>query len=111
MRMIDADNIITQIARNAKLSVAQFAEVSEIIRKADAAGLPCKMGDVVWGIRRAYKNRYCVKQGVVNEMYFGEDMRLCICVENVCRGEWGKNVFATKEEAAAEIERRTAHVR
>lgn len=30
-------------------------------------------------------------------------MRVCICVRNVCRGEWSKNVFATKEEAEAAL--------
>ena len=67
--------------------------------------LPCKIGDVVWGIR-IYHNGLAAKQGEVNQMYFGEDMRLCICVKNVGRGEWGKAVFATQEEAMAEIERR-----
>lgn len=67
----------------------------------DAVELPCKMGDLVWGIHKINHHSYAVKQGVVNQMYFGEDMRLCICVKNVCRGEWGKKVFATKEEAEA----------
>jgi hypothetical protein len=64
----------------------------------DAIPMPCKMGDEVWGLR---KNRYSLRpeKGIVHHMYFGDDMRLCICVKNVCRGEWGKNVFATYEEA------------
>lgn len=74
----------------------------------DAVEVPCRMGDVVWGIARLSKGRVYVKQGVVYQMFFGEDMRLCICVKNVCRGEWGKNVFATEAEALAAIgERRT----
>ena len=74
----------------------------------DALEVPCRMGDVVWGIARLSKGRVYVKQGVVYQMFFGEDMRLCICVKNVCRGEWGKNVFATEAEALAAIgERRT----
>ena len=60
--------------------------------------LPCKVGDAVWGIKK-YNRGYAVKQGVAYQMYFGENMRLCICVKNVCRGEWGANVFATKKEA------------
>lgn len=60
--------------------------------------LPCKLGDTAWGIRRCHLGN-AVKQGEVYQMYFGEDMRLCICVKNVCRGEWGVNVFGTKEEA------------
>lgn len=64
----------------------------------DAIPMPCKMGDEVWGLR---KTRYSLspEKGIVHHMYFGDDMRLCICVKNVCRGEWGNNVFATKEEA------------
>lgn len=60
--------------------------------------LPCKVGDAVWGIKK-YNRGYAVKQGVAYQMYFGENMRLCICVKNVCRGEWGANVFATQKEA------------
>jgi hypothetical protein len=68
--------------------------------------LPCKMGDHVWGIHKINYHGYVVQQGVVNQMYFGDDMRLCICIKNVCRGEWGKTVFATKEEAERAIEER-----
>lgn len=68
----------------------------------DAVEVPCKIGDSVWGIK-IYNHGREAKKGVVHNMYFGEDMRLCICVKNVCRGEWGKNVFATKEEAEAAL--------
>ena len=66
--------------------------------------LPCKLGDTAWGIRRCHLGN-AVKQGEVYQMYFGEDMRLCICVKNVCRGEWGVNVFGTKEEAEEAVEK------
>ena len=83
-------------------------EVRTLAPTVDAVEVPCRMGDVVWGIARLSKGRVYVKQGVVYQMFFGEDMRLCICVKNVCRGEWGKNVFATEAEALAAIgERRT----
>jgi len=72
----------------------------------DAVDIPCKMGDVVWGIKK-YCHGQQVKQGTVHQMFFGDDMRLCICVKNVCRGEWGKNVFATKEEAEAALAERS----
>ena len=68
----------------------------------DAVAVPCKMGDEVWGLKK-YRSRLIPEKGVVYQMYFGDDMRLCICVKNVCRGEWGKNVFATKEEADAAL--------
>ena len=64
--------------------------------------LPCKIGDQVWAIKTHMRGQF-VKKGVVYQMYFGDDMQLCICVKNVCRGEWGRNVFATKKEAEAAI--------
>ena len=76
-------------------------EIARIAARLIANGvtvLPCKLGDTAWGIKRCNLGNV-VKQGEVYQMYFGEDMRLCICVKNVCRGEWGVNVFGTKEEA------------
>ena len=64
--------------------------------------LPCKIGDTVWAIR----NIKGVKQpqnGIVGEMFYTDDMRLCIVVRYIARGEWGKKVFATREEAEAAI--------
>ena len=66
----------------------------------DAVEIPCRIGDIVWGIRKYNRGRK-VKQGIVTQMYFCEDMKLCICVTGACRGEWGKTIFATKEEADA----------
>lgn len=60
--------------------------------------LPCKIGDVAWGIR-SYKGVLVPQQGKVSNMFFTDDMKLCIVVQHICRGEWGKKVFATKEEA------------
>jgi hypothetical protein len=67
----------------------------------DAVELPCKIGDLVWGIRKT--SGQAVLQGIVYQMFFVDDMRLCICVKGVCCGEWGRNVFATKEEALAKM--------
>ena len=67
--------------------------------------LPCKIGDIVWGIRKHNRGMEA-KQGEVYQMFFGEDMELCLCVKHVCRGEWGKNIFATKEETELAIEER-----
>jgi hypothetical protein len=36
-------------------------------------------------------------------MFFGEDMRLHIVVKHIARGEWGKEIFATREDAVAVI--------
>lgn len=62
--------------------------------------LPCKIGDEVWGIRK-HQGKSLVKRGFVSQMYFVEGMRLCICVKNVARGEWGKKIFPTYEAAVA----------
>lgn len=126
MRLIDAEKLTDTIENtdwyhvgtNGKLWHGANSETDTPLFKAydvfdalenaptvDAVVLPCKMGDVVWGIK-TFNRGMEPRQGIVNQMYFGEDMRLCICVKNTCRGEWGKAVFATKEEAMAEIERR-----
>ena len=59
--------------------------------------LPCKIGDTVYGIRR-YKGRI-VKSGTVSEMFYNQYGELIIAIKNVCRGCWGKQIFATLEEA------------
>lgn len=74
--------------------------------------LPCRIGDAVWAIRRFSGGVLRACEGVVSAMqYINSDMVLSITVENTCRGEWGKVVFATKEDAEAEIERRKNSVR
>lgn len=65
--------------------------------------LPCQIGDEVWGIR-AYKGAKHAQCGRVSEMFFTEDMRLMIAIKHICRGEWGKNIFATRQEAIATLE-------
>jgi hypothetical protein len=60
--------------------------------------LPLKMGDTAWAIRNHKGTKYAF-EGKVSEMHFTQDMRLCISVKNVARGEFGKTVFATREEA------------
>lgn len=69
--------------------------------------LPCQIGDEVWGIR-AYKGAKHPQCGRVSEMFFAEDMRLMIVVKHICRGEWGKEVFATREDALNSLEDRYA---
>lgn len=79
------------------------------IEPAKAVPLPCKIGDEVWGLK-LYRDARIPKKGVVHQMYFGEDMTLCICVKKVCRGQWGRNIFATREEAEAAIGGGSIHV-
>ena len=61
--------------------------------------IPCKIGDEVY-VHRSYNGNKRVVKGTVSQMYFiGEEMRLAIVVKGFARGEWGKNVFGTEEEA------------
>lgn len=79
-----------------------FSEASRVIDRiptADVVSLPCKIGDTVWAIRN-YHSTKKVMSGKVSEMFFmGEEMRLCIVVKNISRGEWGKDVFGSYEDA------------
>lgn len=72
----------------------------------DAVVLPCRIGDTVWAIR-CYRGVLVPQQGRVSEMLFTDDMKLCIVVKHICRGEWGKTVFATKEDAERAIAERS----
>lgn len=61
--------------------------------------LPCKVGDLVYAIRRNGSKKTILKRKVT-EMYFADkSMRLCIVVKGVTRGEWGKAVFPSYESA------------
>lgn len=66
--------------------------------------IPCCIGDEVWAIRR-YRDELRPKKGIVKEMFFTENMKLCIVVQNIRRGFWGVNVFATKEETEEAIKK------
>lgn len=79
-------------------SLAQYEEAAQEGRVA-----PCKIGDTVYVIAN-YGGTKKIKQGVVTEMFFVEGMRLCICVQRIRRGEWGKAVFPTHEVAEAALE-------
>lgn len=90
-------------AENPMTSIDELLNRIANAKSVDAVALPCKMGDEVWGIRRNGNFYQKVMKGKVFQMFFGDDMRLCISVKNVCRGEWGKSVFATQEEAEAAL--------
>ena len=64
--------------------------------------LPCKVGDAVWAIR-SYQGHKHPQKGFVKEMYFLPDMTLHIVVKHIARGEFGKAVFFTREEAEAAL--------
>lgn len=65
--------------------------------------LPCLVGDEVWGIR-IFGGKPHIHRGKVKEMYFSDDMRLCIATKNAGRGEWGKIIFPSYEAAVAAVE-------
>lgn len=67
-------------------------------RKGRLPILPCAIGDAVWGIRN-HKGHVCAHHGFVSEMYYSKDMKLIIVIKNICRGEFGKSVFHTREQA------------
>lgn len=98
MRLIDADKLCEGLVENHPVVI--HAKSAPTI---DAIELPCKIGDKVW-IARRYKCHKRPRWGIVSEMFFTDDMELCIVVKGVARGKWGVDVFATYEEAQAEIE-------
>lgn len=71
--------------------------------------VPCRMGDEVWAIRNFQGQLKAVKTHV-SQMVFLDDMRIMIVARGICRGLWGERIFATQEEAEAEIKRRDKHV-
>ena len=67
--------------------------------------LPCKIGDTVWAVRSHF-GKQSIRQYVVTEMAYLEDMRLCVALKMPkynARGVWGETVFATMEEAEASV--------
>ena len=66
--------------------------------------LPCKVGDTAWAVRNN-KGVKIPMPGVVAEMYFTQDMRLIVRVHGVRRGEVGKSVFLSLEDAEAALKK------
>lgn len=73
----------------------------------EQAAPPCKIGDEVWCVRKYNKDARRVARGFVRAMYYGDDMRLCICVKGGPVGQWGVDIFDTIEEAEAALLRMT----
>lgn len=106
MRPIDAEVVKEFLKR------AIFGADAKIDRWIDSVptlyaepALPCKIGDTVFAIRE-FKGVAHVQETKVSEMYFTSDMRLQIVCKYVCRGEWEKRVFRTREEAEAALKER-----
>lgn len=59
---------------------------------------PVQMGDLVWGLRH-YCDQRLLKCGRVSAISYNEEMQLCVTLKNACKGVWGREIFATQEEA------------
>ena len=85
--------------------IAFYEKIAELLQ-ADADGrcvvLPCKIGDSAWAITNYYGKKK-PKEGIISEIYFTKDMRIAVALKGIARGEIGKNIFLTKEEALAEL--------
>ena len=68
--------------------------------------VPCRIGDEVFCLRNRNGRKWEIFEGTVSQMYFGEDMRICIYAKGGSRGEWGKEFFATREEAEEGLRRK-----
>lgn len=81
-----------------------LANLSQIVKmivsapKVPAIRIPCVEGDAVWMIR-SYHGIKHPQQGVVSELMVTRDLRLMITVKHIGRGEWGKEIFRTYQEA------------
>lgn len=112
MRLIDANSIpweeyyVPDPDSNAqwdyKKERSVLKPVVDQMPTVDAVVIPCKIGDEVWAIRNYHGIKHPQK-GFVSDMLFTRDMKLHIVVKHIARGEWGKNVFATYEDAAEAI--------
>ena len=81
------------------LGMASHGAILQAIDEAPAVNpIPVKIGDTAWVICN-HKGHKKPKKGVVSEMYYTDDMKLCIVVKFIKRGTWGKDVFGTQEEA------------
>lgn len=69
--------------------------------------IPCKIGDVAYGVKSYKGGIYHAQKGFISEIYFLEDMSLQIAIKQVCRGKFGETIFLNKEEAKEEARRRT----
>lgn len=82
---------------------SRFQQAMNMATEALQNAPPCRIGDVKWGIRR-YRGTRKVAKGVVSEMFYTRDMKLCIVLRSVCRGRYGEKVFDTYEEAVTAME-------
>lgn len=92
-------HIVDGDGQNADKRCNDFANKSRFVE------LPCKIGDTVWCIRNFHGHKHA-QEGIVSEMFFTKEMKLLIRVKYVGCGQWGKKIFATREEAEAAINKK-----
>lgn len=88
-----------------KKELCVLKPVIDQIPTVNAIELPCKIGDTAWAIRN-HTGHLHPHRGIVSDMYFVKGMKLCVVVHGIARGEWGKTIFGTYEEAERAIEER-----
>ena len=79
-------------------AINRLCEIEDKICEGRMVELPCEIGDEVW-INRYFHSKLLPQKGIVSEMKFLPNMELQIVVKYVVRGRWGKDIFATPEEA------------
>ncbi len=112
-RLIDANFALKRLENNFMINEPAKAWIRRHIETCptvDALVIPCRVGDLVWVIR-SYHGVKHPQQGRVSDLFITRDLRLVITVKHIARGEWGKEVFATCEEAQAEIDRHRSTVK
>lgn len=114
-RLIDASLVDERLANDLKtgdemVSISWVRSWIGMQETVEALVIPCRVGDLVWVIR-SYHGVKHPQQGRVSDLYITRDLRLVITVKHIARGEWGKEVFATCEEAQAEIDRHRSTIK
>lgn len=56
------------------------------------------IGQLAYGIRN-YRGHRHIQKGFISEIYYLDNMSLNVAIKHVCRGELGKTVFLTYNEA------------
>lgn len=85
---------------------AAFEKAIEALRaQKNTYVIPCKVGDTAFGIKRVGRG-FKIVSGRISEIFFFDRMEMGVVMKGICRGKWNENIFATKEEAEAEVARR-----
>lgn len=101
-RLIAENDVYALFGRTGKAEL-HVADI-DLLPRVDTMILPCKIGDTVWAVLH-YCGKQCIRQCVVSEMAYLEDMTLAIAVKAAGKSRqrvfWGLNAFSTYEECVA----------